>query len=83
MKDQRQNNRPPPLAITCCFAAIGIATIAAFALVLSYRGAAVAPALFVSASPCVAVAVALLPSASLVLSRAMRVGFLHGFRRSV
>jgi hypothetical protein len=32
------NNRPPLLVITCCFAAIGIATIASFALVLSRRG---------------------------------------------
>eukprot|EP00966_Prymnesium_polylepis_P077283 1790056-Prymnesium_polylepis.1 len=50
MKDQRPNNGAPPrdhLPVTCCFSAIGIATIASFAL-SPCRGAAVAPAHFSS-----------------------------------
>eukprot|EP00966_Prymnesium_polylepis_P311581 7199711-Prymnesium_polylepis.1 len=52
MKDQIPNNRPPLLAITCCFAATSITTPSPLLSPSSCRGAAVAPALLASASPC-------------------------------
>eukprot|EP00966_Prymnesium_polylepis_P057580 1333148-Prymnesium_polylepis.1 len=92
MKDQRQNNRPPLLAITCCFAAIGIANIASFArpssLVLSRGGASVelhTNQLFSPRPHRVSRRRRRRTSSFCFswLSRAMRVGSLYGFHRSV
>jgi hypothetical protein len=76
MRDQRQNNRPPLLATTCCFAAIGIATIAPFCP--RPVTARQLHQLFSSRPPRFSS-----PFCFSYLSRAMRVGFLHGFHRSV